>query len=102
MSDGTNVRYMGNCRYILCCNNSSKVIGAIRSRCLGVRVAAPSVEEVVTVLQNVAHKEHIKLPDPLANRIAVASGRNLRRAVLMFEAAKVLLRLIRPLYNTEN
>ena len=39
-------KYVGSCRLILCCNSTSKVIPAIRSRCLGVRVAAPSKEEV--------------------------------------------------------
>ena len=40
-------KYVATCRLILCCNSSSKVIPAIRSRCLGVRVAAPSVDEVI-------------------------------------------------------
>ena len=38
--------YMATCRLILVCNSTSKVIPAIRSRCLGVRVAAPSEDEV--------------------------------------------------------
>jgi len=29
-------KYMATCRLILCCNSTSKVIPAIRSRCLGV------------------------------------------------------------------
>ena len=41
-------KYMATCRLILCCNSTSKVIPAIRSRCLGLRVAAPSVDEVST------------------------------------------------------
>lgn len=40
-------KYVGSCRIILCCNSTSKVIPAIRSRCLGIRVAAPSIEEVM-------------------------------------------------------
>ena len=39
-------KYMASCRLILCCNSTSKVIPAIRSRCLGIRVAAPSLDEV--------------------------------------------------------
>lgn len=39
-------KYMSSCRIILCCNSSSKVIPAIISRCLGVRVPAPTIEEV--------------------------------------------------------
>ncbi|KAF1781433.1 P-loop containing nucleoside triphosphate hydrolase [Phytophthora cactorum] len=34
-------KYTATCRLILCCNNPSKVIDPLRSRCLGVRVGAP-------------------------------------------------------------
>jgi hypothetical protein len=39
-------KYMSNCRYILCCNITKKGIFPLRSRCLSVRVAAPSLQEV--------------------------------------------------------
>jgi replication factor C subunit 3/5 len=42
--------------------------------------------QISQVLQSVASKEQISLPDALANRIAIQSERNLRRAILMFEA----------------
>jgi hypothetical protein len=44
-------KYIASCRLILIANSTSKVIGAIRSRCLGVRVAAPSNDEIIGVLQ---------------------------------------------------
>ena len=71
------------------CTNPCKVIAPIRSRCLCLRVAAPTVEEVSSVLLAVAHKEGVKCPPALAERIARASDRNLRRAVLTLEACKV-------------
>jgi len=39
-------KYCATCRLILCCNSSTRVIPAIRSRCLAVRVAAPTHDEV--------------------------------------------------------
>ena len=39
-------KYTATCRLILYCNSTSKVIPAIRSRCLGIRVSAPSHDEV--------------------------------------------------------
>ena len=39
-------KYCSTCRLILCCNSSTRVIPAIRSRCLAVRVAAPTHDEV--------------------------------------------------------
>ena len=77
------------CRLVMICTNPSKVIDPIRSRCLGIRIAAPSEEEVVGVLHEVCEKERLTLPDELAARIAKASGRNLRRAILALEECKV-------------
>ena len=39
-------KYMSNMRIILCANSTSKLIAPIKSRCLLMRVAAPSLEEV--------------------------------------------------------
>ena len=53
------------------------------------RVAAPSLAEVSSVITAVAKKEGCVLPQQLAARIAERSRRNLRRAILMVEACKV-------------
>merc|ERR1712059_183589 len=82
-------KYMATCRVVLVTNSTSKVIPAIRSRCLSVRVAAPSKEDIITVITGVAKKEGCSLPSQLAARIADKSNRNLRRAILMVEACKV-------------
>ncbi|KAL0275376.1 UNVERIFIED_CONTAM: hypothetical protein PYX00_003237 [Menopon gallinae] len=82
-------KYTATCRLILCANSISKVIPAIKSRCLGVRVPAPKVEEICSILHAVCKKEGLTLPDTLAYNIAVKSERNLRRAILMLEACKV-------------
>lgn len=39
-------KYSSSCRIILCCNSPSKVIEPVRSRCLGIRIPAPSEEQV--------------------------------------------------------
>ena len=39
-------KYSSTCRLILCCNNQSKVIEPVRSRCLGIRIAAPTHDDV--------------------------------------------------------
>ncbi|KAL7503566.1 hypothetical protein ACHAXN_003254 [Cyclotella atomus] len=85
-------KYSGSCRLILCCNNPSRVIGPVRSRCLGIRVGAPGVDEIASVLKTVARKESITLPDELAINLARSSNRNLRRAILMLESCHVISR----------
>ncbi|CAM8894694.1 unnamed protein product [Rhodiola kirilowii] len=82
-------KYSSSCRLILCCNSSSKVTEAIRSRCLNVRINSPSVEEIVNVLEFIAKKESLQLPSELAARIAEKSNRSLRRAVLSLETCRV-------------
>jgi replication factor C subunit 3/5 len=79
-------RYMKTCRIILLCDSASKIIPPLRSRCLAVRVGAPSNEEVQSVLQKVAAKESLKLAPELALRIAEKANRDLRRGVLILES----------------
>jgi replication factor C subunit 3/5 len=39
-------KYMSNMRVILCANSTSRLIAPIKSRCLLIRVASPSFQEV--------------------------------------------------------
>ena len=79
-------KYSPNLRLILLADSTSNIIAPIRSRCLLVRVAAPSVEDIAAVLAKVGKDERYRSNATLAMRIAKDSGRNLRRALLMFEA----------------
>eukprot|EP00512_Aurantiochytrium_limacinum_P012355 CAMPEP_0171579106 /NCGR_PEP_ID=MMETSP0961-20121227/8252_1 /TAXON_ID=87120 /ORGANISM="Aurantiochytrium limacinum, Strain ATCCMYA-1381" /LENGTH=368 /DNA_ID=CAMNT_0012135543 /DNA_START=117 /DNA_END=1220 /DNA_ORIENTATION=+ len=82
-------KYVRSCRLVLCCENLSKVIDPLRSRCLPIRVSAPSHEEICAVLQTVAKKESVSLSPSASAAIAEASQRNLRRALLMAESQGV-------------
>ena len=44
-------KYSQACRLILICNSVSKVLDAVRSRCLPIRVAAPSDETVEALVE---------------------------------------------------
>ena len=71
-------KYMTTCRIFLVTNSTSKVIPAIKSRCLNIRVPAPTKEDVIRVLQSVCKKEGCNLPSKLAEKIAEKSKRNMR------------------------
>ena len=43
-------KYVATCRLILCINSTSRVIPALKSRCLGIRVSAPTTEEITSIL----------------------------------------------------
>ena len=81
-------KYSQACRLVLVCNSVSKVLDAVRSRCLPIRVAAPSTTEVEALLHDVAKKEKLTLPPELAGRVAAHSERNMRRALLSLEACR--------------
>lgn len=66
----------------------AQVIEPVRSRCLCVRVHAPRHPQIEARLRAVAAAEGWALPAQLAARIAQASDRNLRRALLALEACK--------------
>ncbi|KAF8591055.1 P-loop containing nucleoside triphosphate hydrolase protein [Ramaria rubella] len=82
-------KYMSNMRIILCANSTSKLIAPIKSRCLLVRVAAPTEAEMETVLAYVAKKEKFDLPPEAAAEIIKDSNGNMRKAILVLEALKM-------------
>eukprot|EP01066_Platyproteum_vivax_P001128 Platyproteum_vivax@DN1129_c0_g1_i2.p1 len=82
-------RYMNTCRLILCCTSLSRVLPPVRSRCLTIRIPAPTHQQVVNLLQDVASKQKIQLSDVFATKIAQYSRRDARKALLMLETAKV-------------
>lgn len=51
-----------------------QVIEPVRSRCLCVRVSAPSTADIQRMLAFVAKKESLSLPDSLSLRVAQASA----------------------------
>ncbi|KAJ5175868.1 Replication factor C subunit 5 [Penicillium canariense] len=79
-------KYSPNLRLILLANSTSNIIAPIRSRTLLVRVAAPTENDICSALRVAAKREGWTEADGLNKRIAKESGRNLRRALLMFEA----------------
>ncbi|PYH90793.1 hypothetical protein BO71DRAFT_452553 [Aspergillus ellipticus CBS 707.79] len=79
-------KYSPNLRLILLANSTSNIIAPIRSRTLLVRVAAPTEGDICSVLRSAAKREGWPEANGLNERIAKESGRNLRRALLMFEA----------------
>jgi len=80
-------KYSPNIRLILVANSSTKILAPIRSRCLLVRVAAPTNDDVVAALRGVVQAENLgKVGSGVLEKIAGESRRNLRRALLMLEA----------------
>ncbi|OMJ26492.1 Replication factor C subunit 3 [Smittium culicis] len=82
-------KYMVNLRIIMCCSSTGNIIPPLQSRCLMIRVPAPSSEDVSKVLLSIASIENFQLSEKLATRISHVSNQNLRKAVLLLEASYV-------------
>lgn len=82
-------KYMSNMRIILCANSTSKLIAPIKSRCLLMRVPAPSPEEMLNVLEFVARRAGFDLPPEAGMKIVDDCGGNMRKAILVLEALKM-------------
>ncbi|OMJ17484.1 Replication factor C subunit 3 [Smittium culicis] len=82
-------KYMVNLRIIMCCSSTGNIIPPLQSRCLMIRVPAPSSEDVSKVLLSIASTENFQLSEKLATRISHVSNQNLRKAVLLLEASYV-------------
>ncbi|KPI89372.1 putative replication factor C subunit 5 [Leptomonas seymouri] len=84
-------KYMSTCRLILICNSTSRLIPPLRSRCLGIRVAAHSKENLKLAVQNVCEGESRPMPSAaFLNSLALRSDGNLRRGLLMLEASAMM------------
>jgi len=82
-------KYMANMRIILCANSTSRLIAPIKSRCLLVRVAAPTAGEMTAVLEHIAKKEKFTLPPKASKAIVDDCEGNMRKALLVLEALKM-------------
>lgn len=80
---------MPTCRIIANCESLSKVIQPLKSRCLQVRVPAPKEVVLADLLKKIATKEGFELPPQIATSIAHNSRRNIRRAIMMLQTAKL-------------
>ncbi|KAK7202309.1 ATPase [Novymonas esmeraldas] len=81
-------KYMSSCRLFLICNSTSRLIPPLRSRCLGIRVAAHSKENLAQAVQRVCEGEGRPAPSAaFLNALELRCGGNLRRGLLMLEAS---------------
>ncbi len=71
-------KYIAKCRLILICENASRVILPIKSRCLMIRVGAPAEKDIEYVLDKVSKKEGANI------RKEVKMRKNLFSNVLIF------------------
>jgi len=82
-------KYTATTRVILVANSLCRIIAPLRSRCLGIRVPAPTDPEIKAVLNQIAGNENLVLPTLLEQRIVSHSNRNLRRAIMIMQSVHI-------------
>lgn len=82
-------RYHRHTQFVVATRQPSKLIPAIRSRCLPVPVRAPTDDEVVTVLASIASVEGVDYDEEGLEYIAGYADGNLRSAVLAAQTTAV-------------
>jgi replication factor C small subunit len=82
-------RYASNIRFIITCNDRSKIIHALQSRCANYHFKPLSNEVILEVIKSILQSEQITTftDDELANFIYELDG-DLRRAITEIQAAK--------------
>ncbi len=83
-------KYTQNCRFILICNYSNKIIPPIQSRCAVFRFALLSKDQVQKQIEYVAKEENVKLTkEGLEALVYVANG-DCRQGINILQAAGML------------
>lgn len=78
-------KYAATCKIILCCESASRIIEPLRSRCMIIRVPAPSADEIQTCVEFICDKERVGISEQWMKRLIEKSGGNMRRALCLLE-----------------
>lgn len=81
-------KYSNTCKFIFICDQLSKTIEPIRSRCLFVRVPLPTNKMIMNVLLNTSIKENIDLSVKDYREILNKSNNNINIALWLLEFKK--------------
>ena len=78
-----------NCRFILICNQSSKIIEPIQSRCVVFRFSKLEKQAMIEHIKCIARKESLSLSGDAAEMIVDFSEGDLRHAINVLQTASV-------------
>ncbi|TFG04169.1 MAG: replication factor C small subunit [Promethearchaeota archaeon] len=79
-----------NCRFILICNYSSKIIDPIQSRCSIFRFSPLQQADIIDRLNDISRKEKVQLQEDGKEAILYNSGGDMRRAINILQTAATL------------
>lgn len=74
-------KYAFNCRFILACNDISKIIEPLQSRCKTFEFKSLDPNDIIVRLRFIADNEFIKATDSDLRNIAIKSNGDMRKAI---------------------
>jgi replication factor C subunit 3/5 len=81
-------KYSDSCKFIFICDQLSKIIEPIRSRCILLRTQLPSNEQIMEILLRISYKENIKLNIQDYYNIIINSEYKINQAIWLLELKK--------------
>ena len=81
-------KYANSCKFIFICDQLSKIIEPLRSRCLLIRIPLPNNIQIMNVIQNIVHKEKIKLEPTDYYDILNKADNQVNQAIWLLEMKK--------------
>lgn len=83
-------QFSGNCRFILSCNYSSKIIDPIQSRCAIFRFKPLELSDVQEVVDFISVKEGLNVPEKVVKILFEVSGGDCRRVYNILQSCAIL------------
>ena len=80
--------YAKTCRFIMICNNLSKVFDPLRSRCRIFCIPQPSMDTIFSVISYISIMENIKLSKEDINIILTNCNNNLKKAIWILDTKR--------------
>jgi replication factor C small subunit len=88
--------YTSNCRFILSCNYSSKIIDPIQSRCAVFRFKLLEKKDIDKIVRKIVHSEKIKIDDSAIEALFETSDGDCRRVINLLQTTASISNVITP------
>ncbi len=82
-------KYSSNCRFVLSCNYSSRLIEPIQSRCVVFRFRSLTKDDVIKHLKSLSEKEGVSAETPALEAIYELSEGDMRKSINLLQASSV-------------
>jgi replication factor C subunit 3/5 len=81
-------KYSDRCKFILISEQLSKILEALRSRCLLIRIPSPTYEQILETILNISYKENIDISFRDIHNIIIKSDNNINNAIWLLDMYK--------------